>query len=193
MDRHGTGNITAIGSIVQSVLEVTFLLNLFCCNTILTSLPEWSTLEKTRINAKFWFAAWPKIWLQLRNFASLRCQTPNWIQCISKLKTIYWCGLYQKWYFYSWSAEIHNYYYYYYYYYYHLSSTDKNCTLYFNEFEISLCYYTLCYFIIMFFLEFFSLLLKCRNTLLILKLYSPSWKMKMTFPNLIKCIVTCSN
>ena len=31
---------------VQSLLEVTFLLNLFCSNTILALLPEWSTLGK---------------------------------------------------------------------------------------------------------------------------------------------------
>ena len=49
LDRHGTGNTTVIGSRVQSLLEVTFLLNLFCSNTILALESELSTLGKTRI------------------------------------------------------------------------------------------------------------------------------------------------
>ena len=38
MGRHVAVNTTVIGSKVQSLLEVTFLLNLFCSDTILTYL-----------------------------------------------------------------------------------------------------------------------------------------------------------
>ena len=40
LDRYGTGNTTVIGLRVQSLLEVTFLLNLFCSNTVLQDLTE---------------------------------------------------------------------------------------------------------------------------------------------------------
>ena len=39
LDRYGTRNTAVIGSTVQTLLEVIFLLNLFCSNTILASLP----------------------------------------------------------------------------------------------------------------------------------------------------------
>ena len=38
-----------LGSEVQSLLGVTFLVNLFCSNTILAALPEWSILGKPRL------------------------------------------------------------------------------------------------------------------------------------------------
>ena len=47
LDRRGTGNTTVIGLRVQALLEVSFLFNLLCSNT---SLPEWSTLGKTRLS-----------------------------------------------------------------------------------------------------------------------------------------------
>ena len=40
---------TMLGSQVQSLLEVTFSLNLFCSNTILADLPELSILGKSRM------------------------------------------------------------------------------------------------------------------------------------------------
>ena len=40
LDRHKTGETTVIGSRVQALLEFTFLLILFCSNTILASLPK---------------------------------------------------------------------------------------------------------------------------------------------------------
>ena len=39
---------------------------------------------------QFWSATWPRIWLQLRSFTWLRCETPHRPQCISKLCVIYW-------------------------------------------------------------------------------------------------------
>ena len=42
---------TVLGSRVQVLLQVSFLVNLFCSNTILASMPEWSTLGKPRL----WF------------------------------------------------------------------------------------------------------------------------------------------
>ena len=50
----GTVNTAVIGSRIQSLLEVTFLPNLFCSNTILASLPELSTLGKTRLFELQW-------------------------------------------------------------------------------------------------------------------------------------------
>ena len=48
MGRHGTVNTRSQQATVQFLLEVTFLLNSFCSNTFLASLPEWSNLGKTR-------------------------------------------------------------------------------------------------------------------------------------------------
>ena len=56
LDRHGTGNTTIIGSRVQVLLEVTFLLSLIFSNTILADLKHWSIYVKTRMltnNQKF--------------------------------------------------------------------------------------------------------------------------------------------
>ena len=41
---------TVLGSRVQSLLEVTFLLNLFCSNTILADLTEWCIYGKILLN-----------------------------------------------------------------------------------------------------------------------------------------------
>ena len=43
---------TVLGSRVQSVLEVTFLQNWFCPNTILADLTEWSVYRKPPIKDK---------------------------------------------------------------------------------------------------------------------------------------------
>ena len=44
-----------LGSQVQSLLEVTFLLNLFCSNAIVALMSEWSVLGKPRLSScKFW-------------------------------------------------------------------------------------------------------------------------------------------
>ena len=48
LDRHKTGDTTVMGSRVQALLEFTFLLILFCSNTILASLPKWSTSGKRK-------------------------------------------------------------------------------------------------------------------------------------------------
>ena len=44
-------NNTILGSRVKSLLEGTFLLNLFCSNTVLASMPEWSISGKTQLSS----------------------------------------------------------------------------------------------------------------------------------------------
>ena len=44
-----TRKVRVLGSRVQVLLEVAFLWNLFCSNTILASMPGWSTLGKPRL------------------------------------------------------------------------------------------------------------------------------------------------
>ena len=66
---------TVPGSQVQFLLEVIFLLNLFCSNTTLASMPEWSILRKTSLSSMF---EGKSSQLRKHGFGSLHSLTETW-------------------------------------------------------------------------------------------------------------------